>query len=587
MNRIQKLSIKNFRSWEDISIDMFSDRGLCLINAHNGGGKSSIRMALEYLLLDTTLENISVSDLIRRGTDKFELECVVLTGDKEIEIKKSRSHKKANISILVNGEENLAFANKRETQKELLQLLGITKESLFFSSIFTKDSPSFVDVSDSQRKELLYDFLNLWRFDKYRELAKEYENNFSQQVNKITQDIEYTEMSVKSLDSKIISYREKADKFEENIKKKVKILKERLRELVEHEIESIERRIKKLQKKYNETRPIVDRKEKLEEKLTELKRYRDKVENKIELLEERLDEIQDNTCPILKRPCELLAQEKKGSIKEIKNEIVNLEKAKSKFIKDIKKVAKEYDKIIEQTKEITEMEYELFALQNERRQKIDENDVIARRRKQIKTDIRELKNSENDFEVIIQDLKKEKNKLLKNIKDLQKQKKETQDQIPLYGFWVKGFGRQGIPNLEIERILGLIEEKTNYYLSFLSGKMAARITAQSATKGGDIREKIGYDIIFNGVNRVPVATLSEGEKQRVKIANLLAFSDIVRKFDFLILDEVLDLSLDESGSKDVLELLRHKASDIGSIYVMSHKTKIKSAFDNVIDLEMM
>ena len=52
----------------------------------------------------------------------------------------------------------------------------------------------------------------------------------------------------------------------------------------------------------------------------------------------------------------------------------------------------------------------------------------------------------------------------------------------------------------------------------------------------------------------------------------------------MILDEVLERSLDSIGLEGVIDLLTTKihASNVGTIAVISHNDKIKDKFDNVL-----
>ena len=58
------------------------------------------------------------------------------------------------------------------------------------------------------------------------------------------------------------------------------------------------------------------------------------------------------------------------------------------------------------------------------------------------------------------------------------------------------------------------------------------------------------------------------------------------KFNFIILDEVLELSLDDSGINSVMELLKQKALAIGTVFVISHNVSVKDKFDNIMRIEI-
>ena len=67
---------------------------------------------------------------------------------------------------------------------------------------------------------------------------------------------------------------------------------------------------------------------------------------------------------------------------------------------------------------------------------------------------------------------------------------------------------------------------------------------------------------------------------------MFAMNALINKFDFMILDEVLGLSLDERGKEATIELLKLKAKEIGFIAVIDHSQQLKGSFDTVYDITM-
>jgi len=47
----------------------------------------------------------------------------------------------------------------------------------------------------------------------------------------------------------------------------------------------------------------------------------------------------------------------------------------------------------------------------------------------------------------------------------------------------------------------------------------------------------------------------------------------------MILDEVLELSLDENGKSDVIDLLKVKTSELGSVLIITHSDIMKDKID--------
>jgi DNA repair exonuclease SbcCD ATPase subunit len=157
----------------------------------------------------------------------------------------------------------------------------------------------------------------------------------------------------------------------------------------------------------------------------------------------------------------------------------------------------------------------------------------------------------------------------------------------------QGFSKQGIPNIIITRALSMLERCANSYLDTLtSGAMSLKLSGMTKTKKGAIRNKIGIDVVSeSGVTSFD--SYSGGERQRFNIALLLALRDVAEhnkgiKLNCLFLDEVLDLSLDEEGIEEVLQLLRHKKSSVDSIFVITPKTQLVNntgvTFDTVMEV---
>ena len=85
-------------------------------------------------------------------------------------------------------------------------------------------------------------------------------------------------------------------------------------------------------------------------------------------------------------------------------------------------------------------------------------------------------------------------------------------------------------------------------------------------------------------------SFSEGEKFRIDIAMLLCWREIAKtknitNTNLLILDEVFDSSLDESGTEDLMKLLKSLATNGTNIYIISHKNQLNDKFDANIKVE--
>ena len=84
-------------------------------------------------------------------------------------------------------------------------------------------------------------------------------------------------------------------------------------------------------------------------------------------------------------------------------------------------------------------------------------------------------------------------------------------------------------------------------------------------------------------------SFSEGEKARIDIALLLTWRNIAKlknsvDTNLLILDEIFDGSLDQSGSSDLGWILRN-FDDSTNVFVISHKESMSDKFDRTLIVE--
>ena len=84
-------------------------------------------------------------------------------------------------------------------------------------------------------------------------------------------------------------------------------------------------------------------------------------------------------------------------------------------------------------------------------------------------------------------------------------------------------------------------------------------------------------------------SFSEGEKARIDIALLLTWRSIAKlknsvDTNLLILDEIFDGSLDQSGTSDLGWILRN-FDETTKVFVISHKQGMDDKFDRTISVE--
>jgi exonuclease SbcC len=218
------------------------------------------------------------------------------------------------------------------------------------------------------------------------------------------------------------------------------------------------------------------------------------------------------------------------------------------------------------------------------------NEINEQRIKDLEGQIRKLAKSDNPYNDM---LVKTRDKISKLELEVEKGKGEiekTSIDADVYAFLKWVFSKEGVSSFIIERAFGRLESLANRYLSLISTEgFQLEIKPQKELKSKAIKEEIDI-VVKTGNQRALYWALSDGQRQRLNIAMLLAVYRLckdlgINRFDFLLLDEVLDLSLAEKGQSDVMGLMRRLlASEVHNIFVISHRPEISADFDRNIEV---
>lgn len=616
---LKTLELKNFRSYKDLLIDDIDTLGLTLINGKNGSGKSSLKMAIEYLLTDNVGE-LSVEDLSFNKRGNCKLSCLFINDDNSdlIKITKYRDHKKYKNSIIleVNGDsESFTENDRRQTQKNIEKLFKINKEDMSISSIFSQESLSFPKCKESDRKKILYDALSLNKYTEKHNKAKDKIKVVQKGIDDLELKKGYIGRSIEECEEKIEKLELKSKEWERNRAQDIENYNSEIETIINRKIYDLDELkkekegIKSLLKGYKEE---INEKEKRKIEINEeekeslvqdyefLKKRKIQIEFELQRSKKELDKLGDGICPVLREKCPKLL-EKEEEIKDDTNK--NIEHIKTEYKSVLKKwdtvdrlldECRVNDKINEDlNKEIEHLENYISVRKRELQHKeeliskaLSEEEDKKDRINKIKEAIEKKKAEEDPYISMIVDedkLIKDKNsELLEASKDLS----ELYEDIKYWEFLKIAYSKSGIPNMRMEGFLESLEIETNKILSLISDKLYVTIDSQGLTKSGQVREKINYEVHHPDKEITNFWSYSGGQRQRINLASMFAFNELLGRFNFVILDEVLELSLDGSGKEDIIKLLKGKVKDIGTILCISHDNSIKDSFNNIIDVKM-
>jgi DNA repair exonuclease SbcCD ATPase subunit/intein/homing endonuclease len=405
---------------------------------------SSVRNIIEYLLLDDTAEGIDVKDLIFNSDSECEIYGKFDKDGDLVEITKYRNHKKyGNSTILsINGDTSKTKTDRRETQKAIEEVLGITKDSVYVSTIFSTNSPSFVEAKEGDRKKIVYDAQDLGRYNTYLDKVKTKISNIESEISSIDnklsnkrENIGNIEHKLLDIDINLISYKDiqknKIKKLEDerdNLSKeeyisfinKIKILNE-YKDFAEFKIfsESLYENINKLLSERNILKEVnfedikyeldllnnmtFGEVEDLTEKynyINELQKNINNIDYEIKDLNKKLKESDLGICPILKSECQTLLDKKNKAIELYQPQIDAAVKEKEIKIESLKEKEETYSILSKKNKEIEnskiDKDKKIVELTNKINIIKNNNSTLDQRKKLIDDKIQLLINNEID-----------------------------------------------------------------------------------------------------------------------------------------------------------------------------------------------
>ncbi len=197
--------------------------------------------------------------------------------------------------------------------------------------------------------------------------------------------------------------------------------------------------------------------------------------------------------------------------------------------------------------------------------------------KVIKNDIPEIKFSSSEYNKFLQyrDLCRDgtnyqeiKDSLTSKITLSNEVKANNKVKYEVMRFWEKAFSQQGIIKYIIKNVLDYLNDRINYYLSFLTNSKYML----------KFNEELIEEIHTNG-QRVQYISLSGGERRKVNLAVTLSLKDLLLLTDktqpnLLFFDEIAE-NLDEEGITGLYGLLQEiKANK--KVFVITHNSHLKS-----------
>ena len=553
----EKIRWKNFLSTGNVfsEIDLETARTNLIVGS-NGAGKSTILDALTFSLFARPFRKISKSMLVNSINEK---DCVAEIEFRigKIQYKVIRGMKPSKFEIYCNGQAWNQDSSQLEQQKNFeANVLKMNYKS--FTQIVVLGSSTFVPfmkLPGGQRREIIEDILDIQVFSTMNVLLKDKMRGNNEELRDIDYQLDLLKDRIELQKQHMFSLEKKTQ--EEIDRKKEKINEYKNTELQgAEEVTILTEQICKLNKEMQDY-------SKSSEKLSKLNTYLIKLTHKMNTCKKENKFFESNyVCPTCTQ--ELSEEFRNEKLEEGKTKVNEMNIGFEDLQKAIGDEQKRFDKFTELSTEVNNINTTISQT----------NFQLLTIRKQVESiqdEIKELEGSTPDKKAEYDKLQS----LVSNKKEYSKQHadlKKDRDVLTTAGQLLKDNGiktriiKTYLPTMN--KLINDFLQRMEFYVNFTLDENFDEIIKSR------YRDVFSYD------------SFSEGEKARIDIALLLTWRSIAKlknsvDTNLLILDEIFDGSLDQSGTSDLGWILRNFDENT-KVFVISHKQGLDDKFDRTI-----
>ena len=553
----EKIRWKNFLSTGNVfsEIDLETAR-TNLIVGNNGAGKSTILDALTFSLFARPFRKISKSMLINSINEK---DCVVEIEFRigKIEYKVVRGMKPNKFEIYCNGQAWNQDSSVVEQQKNFeSNVLKMNYKS--FTQIVVLGSSTFVPfmkLPGAQRRDIIEDILDIQVFSTMNVLLKDKMRSNNEELRDIEYQLDLVKDKIELQKQHMFSLQKKT---QEDIDRK----KEKINEYKNTELQGAEEVSVLTEQICNLNKEMQDYSTS-NQKLNKLNTYLIKLTHKLNTCKKEHEFFESNhVCPTCTQ--ELSEEFRNEKLEAGQSKVDEMNVGYDDLQKAIASEQKRFDKFTELSTEVNNINTTISQT----------NFQLMTIRKQVESledEIKELEGSNPDKKAEFDKLQL----LVNNKKDFSKQHanlKQDRAVLTTAGQLLKDNGiktriiKTYLPTMN--KLINDFLQRMEFYVNFTLDENFDEIIKSR------YRDVFSYD------------SFSEGEKARIDIALLLTWRSIAKlknsvDTNLLILDEIFDGSLDQSGTSDLGWILRN-FDESTKVYVISHKQGLDDKFDRTI-----
>ena len=542
-------------SWTEIHLD--SNKST-LIVGENGAGKSTMLDAIAFALYGKAFRQIKKSQLLNSINQKeLMVEIEFKIGTKKYLVK--RGIKPNIFEIWCNGELLNQDAAARDYQSYLEEsILKLNYKS--FGQVVVLGSSTFVpfmQLKAGERRAVIEDLLDIQIFTVMNTLLKDKVSSNKEEIQEIKYQIDL-------LKNRIDSAKEHNESIRELKEGEVAKLKEKLKEqiaLIEAEQASVET----LMEEVAELAESISDKPAVKKKLQELEKIDGQLSNKLSKLRKDIAFYEDHdNCPTCRQGIE--HEFKQETIEQSTGKIEEIEKGKVELGNRLSGVNSRLE-------EIDNIE----SIMSGKNLEMSEHNANYKMAMNVCKSIKsELTEAEESVEAIDTSAISKLEDDMTTYHTKQNQLFEDKEMLSLVASMLKD---GGIKTRIIKQYVPVMNKLINKYLAAMDFFVQFELDENfNETIKSRFRDVFSY------------ASFSEGEKLRIDLALLFTWRAVSKlrnsvSTNLLIMDEIMDSSLDNAGTEEFLKIINEITAD-SNVFIISHKgDQLYEKFDNVIRFE--
>lgn len=577
MIRFTSLTIKNFLSYgAEPTVIPLDQSGTTLIlgedldnssggTGANGVGKTVIINALTYGVYDKPVSNISKDNLVN-NINKKHMEVVVefyKGSDKYLvrRVRKAKSYAAGNYVELYENDKDITPDSVSNTNKKIEEIIGLPYELFVRIVVFSATHQPFLDLpvrhaTGPNQTDIIEELFDLKTLSHKANVLKEQAKDLDLKIDAYQERIKLLEGEAQRHEEQLVSAKRRVENWDTQRDQEIANLEKKLKRISNVDIDGQRELHDQLIKVDEELEQALQRQRDIEREMKKAAREHKKAH-------EELEHLKDEKCPYCLQQfadAEEKISETENIVETTTGDIANL----TEQIDDIDALVLKWEEArVEIRGQIT--------VSN-----LGELMEIKSKSSEYERKIEELKTADNPFIEPLEEL--EEIKLDKIDYDERDALIKRRDHMK---FLLKLLTKKDsfVRRILLNKTLPFLNQRLQHYLMNLGLSHQVEFTHEMTASISQFGRVMDF------------GNLSNGQRARVNIALSFAFRDVLQslheRINICMLDEVLDVGLDSVGVTAAARMLKRKARDENlSLYIISHRDEIDSAFDRQMIVQM-